>query len=193
MMTWKYLTTIKWFYTFATKEDEVNEKEQEEQLSANDPNHVYSTHGKKNCKYSTINLEMIFCDATSSLDLYNTSVLNFFKQYTYTSGIPLGVIISLDEQQSTIEQGIGMLLDDLPETAFCGKRAKVYGLALSWLTTLLLSVQQFRRHGQIRSFYSVIFTSAMDIATRWQEQHQTTRQDHPDTKSERPIVYDQIE
>ena len=28
----------------------------------------------------------------------------------------------------------------------------------------------------------------MDMATQWQEQHQTTQQDHPDTKSERPSV-----
>ena len=68
--------------------------------------------------------EMVFCDATSSLDRYNTSVF-ILSTSTPTSGIPLGVIIASDEQQPTIEQGISMLLDVLPEKAFFGKGAKV--------------------------------------------------------------------
>ena len=92
-------------------------------MSANDPSHMYSMHCKKNCKYST-SWEMIFCDASSSLDLYNRSVL-MFSTSTPTSGIPLGVIVALDEQQSTIQQGISMMLDVLLETVFCSTGAKV--------------------------------------------------------------------
>ena len=44
---------------------------------------------------------------------------------TPTSGIPLCVIIASDEEQPTMEQGISMLLDVLPERAFFSKGAKV--------------------------------------------------------------------
>jgi len=55
--------------------------------------------------------EMVLCDATSSLDRYNTSV---FAISTCTP-IPLGVIIATDEQESTIQQGLHMLADVLPK------------------------------------------------------------------------------
>ena len=40
-------------FNLCHKEDEVNKKKQEEQLSANDPIHMYSTHGNSKCKYLT--------------------------------------------------------------------------------------------------------------------------------------------
>lgn len=67
--------------------------------------------------------EMVFCDATSSLDRYNTSVF-VISTCTPTSGVPLGVIIASDEQESTIQQGLHMLADVLPKNAFFGKGAK---------------------------------------------------------------------
>ena len=71
--------------------------------------------------------KMIFCNATSPLDSYNTSVF-IFSTSTPTSGIPLGVIIASDEQQPTIEQGTCtstcMLLDVLQQNAFFSKWAK---------------------------------------------------------------------
>ena len=67
--------------------------------------------------------EMTFGDATLSLDSYKTSVL-IFSSSTPTSGIPLDVIIASDEQQTTIEQDVSILLDILPEKGFFWQRDK---------------------------------------------------------------------
>ena len=64
--------------------------------------------------------EMVFCDATSSLDHFNTSTF-IISTSTPTSGIPLGVIIALDEQESTVRRGLELLGEVLPKEAFNGK------------------------------------------------------------------------
>ena len=66
--------------------------------------------------------EMIFCDSTSTLDRLNTSMF-ILSTSTPTSGIPLGVIITSDEQQATIKSGLKMLAEILPGKAFNGKGA----------------------------------------------------------------------
>ena len=57
--------------------------------------------------------EMFFCDSTSSLDRFNTSVF-ILSTATPTSGIPLGVILTSDEQQSTIRRGLQVLGNVIP-------------------------------------------------------------------------------
>ena len=60
---------------------------------------------------------MVFCDATSSLDRFNTSTF-IISTSTPTSGIPLGVIIASDEQESTVHRGLLQLLGEvLPKEA----------------------------------------------------------------------------
>ena len=49
--------------------------------------------------------EMVFCDSTSTLDRLNTSMF-ILSTSTSASGIPLGVMVISDEQQSTIKKGI---------------------------------------------------------------------------------------
>ena len=60
--------------------------------------------------------EMIFCDATSSLDRLNTSVF-ILSTATPTSGIPLGVIVTSDEQEATLQQGLLLLKEIMPSDA----------------------------------------------------------------------------
>ncbi|XP_062503901.1 uncharacterized protein LOC134180732 [Corticium candelabrum] len=67
--------------------------------------------------------EMVFIDATSSLDRYNSSVF-IMSTSTPTSGIPLGVIVTSDEQATTIHRGLELLGEVLPEEAFNGKGVK---------------------------------------------------------------------
>ncbi|XP_062511396.1 uncharacterized protein LOC134187296 [Corticium candelabrum] len=67
--------------------------------------------------------EMVFIDATSSLDRYNSSVF-IMSTSTPTSGIPLGVIVTSDEQATTINRGLELLGEVLPEEAFNGKGVK---------------------------------------------------------------------
>ena len=57
--------------------------------------------------------EMVFCDSTSSLDRFNTSVF-ILSTATPTSGIPLGVILTSDEQQLTIRRGLQVLGNVIP-------------------------------------------------------------------------------
>ena len=64
--------------------------------------------------------ELFFCDSTSSLDRFNTSVF-ILSTCTPASGIPLGVIITSDEQESTIKKGLEVLQGILPAHAFSGK------------------------------------------------------------------------
>jgi len=66
--------------------------------------------------------EMIFCDSTSTLDRLNTSMF-ILSTSTPASGVPLGVMVTSDEQQSTIKRGLEMLAELQPEKAFNGKGA----------------------------------------------------------------------
>ena len=62
---------------------------------------------------------MAFIHATASLDRYNSSVV-IVSTSTSTSGIPLGVIKTSDEKESTIPRGLKLLGEVLPENAFNG-------------------------------------------------------------------------
>ena len=64
--------------------------------------------------------DIVFCDATSSLDRYNTSL---FLLSTTTPGgaVPLGAILTSDEKETTIAQGMQMLKSILPQNAFFGE------------------------------------------------------------------------
>ena len=65
----------------------------------------------------------MFVDATSSLDRFNSSAF-VVSTSTPTSSIMLGVIVTYDEQQSTIYRGLELLPEVLPQGAFSGKGQK---------------------------------------------------------------------
>ena len=65
----------------------------------------------------------MFIDATTSLDRYNSSLF-IMSTSTPTTGIPLGVIVTSDEQATTIHRGLELLGEVLPEEAFNGKGVK---------------------------------------------------------------------
>ncbi len=60
---------------------------------------------------------MIFCDSTSSLDRFNTSLF-VLSTSNAIGGLPLGVIITSDEEQGTISQGLDLLKTVLPTNCF---------------------------------------------------------------------------
>ena len=64
--------------------------------------------------------EMTFCDCTSYLDHFNTA-LSVSSTAHCASGMPLGVILSSDEREETLAQGLEMLKSILPEKAFFGR------------------------------------------------------------------------
>ena len=64
--------------------------------------------------------EMVFCDATSSLDRFNTSLF-IASTCSLIGGLPLGVIITSDEEQETIGQGLEIMKDILPANCFNGR------------------------------------------------------------------------
>ena len=65
--------------------------------------------------------EMVFCDSTSTLDRFNTSLFVLSTSHA-CGGLPLGALITSDEQEETIAQGLQLLQTVLPEDAFhkCG-------------------------------------------------------------------------
>lgn len=64
--------------------------------------------------------EMTFCDATSSLDRFNTSLFILSTSHP-AGGLPLGVIITSDEQEETISQGLKLLKEVLLKHSFYGR------------------------------------------------------------------------
>ena len=68
--------------------------------------------------------DVVFIDATSSFDRQNTSI---FILSTVTPGgaIPLGVIITSDEQEETITEGLRSLASILPSNAFFGEGPQI--------------------------------------------------------------------
>lgn len=62
---------------------------------------------------------MVFVDA-SSLDRFNTAV-RIISTSTPTSGIPLGVIMTSDDEESSIRRGLELLGDVFPVGAFNGR------------------------------------------------------------------------
>ncbi len=51
---------------------------------------------------------MLFCDSTSTLDHFNTSLFVLSTSHA-CGGLPLGAIITSDEQEETITQGLELL------------------------------------------------------------------------------------
>ena len=64
--------------------------------------------------------ELLFCDSTSSMDRFNTSVF-VLSTHSVASGIPLGVLLTSDEREETIQTGLQMLKSIFPASAFYGK------------------------------------------------------------------------
>ncbi len=60
---------------------------------------------------------MIFCDSTSTLDRFNTSLFILSTSHP-SGGMPLAAMITPDEQEETIWQGLNMLKQVLPKEAF---------------------------------------------------------------------------
>jgi len=58
--------------------------------------------------------EMVFCDSTSIFDRFNTSLFILAISNSY-GGLPLGAIITSDEQEETITQGLKLLQQVIPE------------------------------------------------------------------------------
>ena len=65
--------------------------------------------------------EMVFCDSTSTLDRFNTSLF-VLSTSNACGGLPLGAILTSDEQEETVTQGLKLLQQVIPEEAFhkCG-------------------------------------------------------------------------
>lgn len=64
--------------------------------------------------------ELIFCDSSSSMDRFNTSVF-ILSTHSVSSGIPLGVILTSDESEETLLNGLQLLQSILPKNSFFGK------------------------------------------------------------------------
>ena len=64
--------------------------------------------------------KVVFCDATSSLDRFNSSLF-ILSTSNAAGGLPLGVLITSDEQEDTIHQGLQLFKDVSPAGAFYGR------------------------------------------------------------------------
>lgn len=64
--------------------------------------------------------EVVFCDSTSSLDRFNTSVF-VMSTTTTASGVPLAVALTSDETEETIYKALEMVKEVVPSAAFFGK------------------------------------------------------------------------
>ena len=63
--------------------------------------------------------EIMFCDCRSSLDRFNTSLFILSTCHP-AGGIPLGILITSDEKEETIQAALQTLGDVLPQNAFYG-------------------------------------------------------------------------
>ncbi len=61
--------------------------------------------------------EMVFCDATSSLNRFNSSLF-LISTSSAAGGLPLGVIFTSDEEEDTVRQGLQLLTEVVPDGAF---------------------------------------------------------------------------
>jgi len=64
--------------------------------------------------------QLSFCDATSSLDRFNTSLFILSTSHA-AGGLPSGVIMKSDEQEEMIRQGLELLKQVLPKNSFYGR------------------------------------------------------------------------
>ena len=67
--------------------------------------------------------ELIFCDSTSSLDRFNVSLFVLSTAHP-AGGLPLGVLITSDEKETTIKNELEKLIQTLPSHAFYGNGPK---------------------------------------------------------------------
>ena len=67
--------------------------------------------------------EMIFCDSTSTLDRFNTSLFILSTSHP-AGGMPLPVMITSDEQEETLVHGQNLLKKVLPQGAFHSRGAE---------------------------------------------------------------------
>ena len=68
--------------------------------------------------------EIVFCDATSSLDRYNTAL--FILSTTHVcSGVPLAAVMVSDETEQTVTKAMEMVKQVLPADAFYGNGPSV--------------------------------------------------------------------
>ena len=67
--------------------------------------------------------ELVFCDATSSLDRNNCSLFILSTAHP-AGGLPLGVVVTSDESEKTITKGLQMLMEMVPSGAFYHKGKK---------------------------------------------------------------------
>ena len=68
--------------------------------------------------------DIVFCDATSSLERYNTSLF-LLSTTTPAGAVPLGAILTSDEKETTITKGMQMLKSILSENAFFGEGSEL--------------------------------------------------------------------
>ena len=66
---------------------------------------------------------MIFCDSTSTLDRFNSSLFVLSTSHC-AGGLPLAVMITSDEQEETIQQDLEMVKQVLPAETFYGVGVK---------------------------------------------------------------------
>ena len=86
--------------------------------------------------------ELVYCDATSSLDRYNCPTF-IMSTCTSTGGIPLGVVITSGESEAVITEAITFLKTTLPPNAFYSRGAKGPECALQM--TVMLKEQHYIR------------------------------------------------
>ena len=64
--------------------------------------------------------ELVYCDATASLDQYNSPTF-IIRTCTSAGGIPLGVVITSGESEETLVEAFTYLRTVLPPKAFYGR------------------------------------------------------------------------
>jgi len=94
-------------------------------------------------------VEMVFCDSTSTIDHFGTSL---FASHA-CGGLPLGVFIVSDEQEETIVQELQLLQSVLPEDAFHNHGVKNGSLIVMTDDSIML----YNRYGQMHDCCYVDF------------------------------------
>ena len=67
--------------------------------------------------------EVLYCDSTASLDRFNTPVF-ILSTSQASGGVPVGVIITSNEKEETIQAEMNLWKTVLPEKAFFGNGAE---------------------------------------------------------------------
>ncbi len=67
--------------------------------------------------------EIVFCDATASLDRYNIALFILSTCHP-AGGLPLGVVMISDEKEESIAKGFQFLMETIPSDSFIRKGSK---------------------------------------------------------------------